>query len=383
MMNKTADVVIIGGGISGATIAYYLTKKGVQNVILIEKDYIAGGATGRCGAGIRQQWGTRMNCLVARYSCEAFEGAQEELGYEHDIEFKQSGYLLLASSEKEALQFRKNVSLQNSLGIQSRLLDNDEAKEVVPFLNTDRIVQCAFHHKDGHLNPFHTTQAYINAARRNGAEIMTHTTVTGIKTQGGKITLVETSRGNISSPVVVNAAGGWSQQIAEMVGVNLPLYSKRHEILITEPLDPILKPMVISFSLNFYCQQVPHGGFIMGSGDENAPRDLRQNSSWEFLEGISKTVIEVLPPLRNARVLRQWAGLYNMSPDKQPIYGPVDGTDGFFVACGFSGHGFMFGPATGLIISEYILGEQLTLPVEALTLSRFAEGNLIMEPSVV
>jgi sarcosine oxidase, subunit beta len=382
-MKKTAEVVVIGGGISGAAIAYYLAKKGVNNVVLIEKEYISSGATGRCGAGIRQQWGTEMNCIISKHSCEMFEQAQEELEYEYDIEFKQGGYLLLASTEKEREQFIKNIALQNSLGIESRLLTLDEAQEIVPYLDTNGLVCAAFHQKDGHLNPFHATQAYVNAAKRLGVEVNTYTEVTDVVVENGRVTGVRTDKGDIATNTVVNAAGGWSQKIGQMAGVDLPLYSERHQILVSEPVEEILKPMVMSFSLNFYCQQVPHGGIIMGRGDETEPRDLRSTSSWQFLDEMTRTITRILPPLKNMRLLRQWAGLYNMSPDRQPIYGPVDEVAGFYVAAGFSGHGFMFGPSTGLIISEYILGEELSLPVEVLTLNRFKEDKLIFEPSVV
>lgn len=382
-MMKTADVVIIGGGISGCATAYFLAKKGVKNILLIEKGYLASGATGRCGAGIRQQWGTELNCLISKHSCEFFERANEELQYQGDIEFKQGGYLLLASTEKEHEQFIKNIEVQNRMGIDSKLLTLEEAKDIVPFLNTDGLISAAFHQKDGHLNPFHTTQAFADAAKRLGATIMTHTEVTGIVVENGKVRGVKTTKGDVATPVVLNVAGGYSQKIAEMAGVELPLYSERHQILVTEPIEEILGPMVMSFSLNIYCQQVPHGGIIMGRGDENEPRDLRMTSSWKFLEEMALSATKILPPLRNARVLRQWAGLYNMSPDRQPIYGPVDEVEGFYVAAGFSGHGFMFGPSTGLIMSEYILGEKLTLPVETLTLNRIKEGKLVFEPSVV
>ncbi len=382
-MMKTADVVIIGGGISGCATAYFLAKKGVKNVLLIEKGYLASGSTGRCGAGIRQQWGTELNCMISKHSCDFFETANEELQYDGDIEFKQGGYLLVTSTEKEHEQFIKNIEVQNRMGIHSKLLNLEEAKEIVPFLNTDGLISAAFHQKDGHLNPFHTTQAFADAAKRLGATIMTHTEVTGIDVENGKIKGVRTNKGDVATNVVLNAAGGYSQKIAQMAGVDLPVYSERHQILVTEPIEEILGPMVMSFSLNIYCQQVPHGGIIMGRGDENEPRDLRTTSSWQFLEEMALCATKLLPPLRNAKVLRQWAGLYNMSPDRQPIYGPVEEVEGFYVAAGFSGHGFMFGPSTGLIMSEYILGEKLTLPVETLTLSRVKENKLVFEPSVV
>ncbi len=382
-MKNSADVIIIGGGISGAAAAYYLACKGVRNIVLLEKEYIASGATGRCGAGIRQQWGTEMNCLIAKHSCEVFENLQEELDYPYDIEFKQGGYLLLAGTEKEMEQFRKNVTLQNSLGIESSLLSLEEARTVVPVLNTEGLFGAAYHHRDGHLNPFHTTMAYIQAARRLGVTVYTRTEVESIHVEHGRVQHVVTHQGNISAPVVLIAAGGWSQKLAATAGVDLPLFSERHEILVTEPIEKIIEPMVISFSLNFYCQQVPHGGIVMGMGDPQAPRDLRQTASWEFLEQVVTRVTGILPALAPVRVLRQWAGLYNLTPDRQPIYGPVDEVEGLYVAAGFSGHGFMFGPSTGLIMAEYICHEDLSLPVHALTPTRFAEGRLVIEPSVV
>jgi len=383
IMNKTASVVIIGGGISGCAIAYTLAKKGVKDIVVIERDYLSSGATGRCGAGVRMQWGTEMNCKLAKYSIEFFERANEELEYEYDIEFKQGGYLIVASTEKEVNQFKKNIALQNSLGIPSRLLTPKEAKEIVPHMDETKIIAATFNPKDGHLNPFHTTQAYANAAVRLGVEIMKYTTVTGIKVENGKVVGVETDKGYISTPVVVNAAGGYSQLIAKMVGIDLPVYSERHQILVTEPVAPMQGPMFMSFSLNIYCQQTPHGSFIMGRGDANEPRDLRITSSWHFMEEMAKTCTELLPPLKELRVVRQWSGLYNISPDRQPIYGPVKEVEGFYLACGFSGHGFMFGPVTGVVMAAAILGETPTIPVHMLDKDRFERGELLLEPSVV
>jgi len=382
-MNKTASVVIVGGGISGCAIAYTLAKKGVKDIVVIERDYLSSGATGRCGAGVRMQWGTEMNCKLAKYSIEFFERANEELEYEYDIEFKQGGYLIVASTEKEVNQFKKNIALQNSLGIPSRLLTPKEAKEIVPHMDETKIIAATFNPKDGHLNPFHTTQAYANAAVRLGVEIMKYTTVTGIKVENGKVVGVETDKGYISTPVVVNAAGGYSQLIAKMVGIDLPVYSERHQILVTEPVAPMQGPMFMSFSLNIYCQQTPHGSFIMGRGDANEPRDLRITSSWHFMEEMAKTCTELLPPLKELRVVRQWSGLYNISPDRQPIYGPVKEVEGFYLACGFSGHGFMFGPVTGVVMAAAILGETPTIPVHMLDKDRFERGELLLEPSVV
>ncbi len=382
-MNKTASVVIIGGGISGCAIAYNLAKKGVKDVIIIEREYLSSGATGRCGAGIRMQWGTEMNCRLAKYSVEFFETANEVLEYDGDVEFKQGGYLIIAATDKEVDQFHKNIALQNSLGIPSRYITPQEAKEIVPHMDETQILGAAFNPKDGHLNPFHTTQAYADAAVRLGVEIMKFTEVTAIDVENGKIKGVHTDKGYISTPIVVNAAGGYSQLIGDMVGIELPLFSERHQILVTEAVAPMQGPMFMSFSQNIYCQQTPHGSFIMGRGDPNEARDLRITSTWGFLEEMAKTCIRFLPPLKELRMVRQWSGLYNMSPDRQPIYGPVEGLEGFFLACGYSGHGFMFGPVTGVVIAESILGEKHTIPVDALGLDRFEKGLMVYEPSVV
>jgi len=382
-MNKKADIVIIGGGISGAAIAYNLAKKGMKNIIVVEKRFIASGATGACGAGIRQQWGTEMNCKIAKMSCDFFETANDVLEYDGDIEFKQGGYLLLATSDKEKEQFRRNIALQNSLGINSKELTLEEAKEIVPILNTEGYVSAAYYDKDGHLNPFHATLAFAKAAEKLGVEFLKYTEVTDIVVEDGKVTCVVTDKGLIETNKVVNAAGGHSKEIANMVGLDLPVYSERHQILVTEPIDPILSTMVMSFTGNFYCQQVPHGGLVMGRGDAGEPRDGNINSGWHFLDEMAKTITTLLPPLKKAMVIRQWAGLYNLTPDRQPILGPVNEIEGFYLAVGFSGHGFMFGPATGILMAEMIMGEKTSIDISALNLYRFEKGELVFEPSVV
>ena len=382
-MNKTADIVIIGGGVSGTAIGYFLLKNGAKNVLLLERDFLAAGATGRCGAGIRQQWGTELNCVLSKFSCDFFENAADELLYSGDIEFHQTGYLLLINNKTEYDQMKKNVKLQNSLGINSEFLTCEQARGHVPYLNTENLLGATFYNKDGHLNPFHTTQAFSDAFERLGGKIMKNVTVTGIKSQGGSVSGVDTSIGHFETKTLVNAAGGWSQQIAEMAGVFLPIYSERHNILVTEPVEPTLGPMVMSFSLNLYCQQSPHGSFIMGRTDDDQPRDYRQTPYSGFPELMAKTVVDLMPPLGGLRMLRQWAGMYNMSPDKAPIYSKAPELDGFYTAAGFSGHGFMLAPATGQSMTELILGLSPTLPWPKMDVTRFESGDLLTEPSVV
>lgn len=382
MIMHKADVVIIGGGISGCAIAYNLAKKGIHNVIVVEKNFIASGATGRCGAGIRQQWGTEMNCLIAKKSIEAFQTAQDELDYPYDIEFKQGGYLILSTSEEENQQFRENVVLQNRLDIPSQFLTPDEACSIVPYLNTESVHGATFCPTDGHLNPFLATDAYYRASKRLGVRFLLHTPVTGILMDGDKVKGVTTPNEKIYAPIVVNAAGGQSKEVSQLAGHNLPVHSERHEILVTEPIEAMLDPMVMSFSMNIYCQQTPHGSFIMGRGDDKVS-SMNSTSTWRFLDRMADTVTHLLPPVGELRVIRQWAGLYNNTQDHQPILGPVSNIEGYYLAVGYSGHGFMFGPMTGLLMAEYIMGEPLSIDIRSLSIDRFNSGQLVYEKSFV
>lgn len=382
-MKHRASVVIIGGGITGCSIAYHLAKRGLTDVVVLEKRFLASGATGRCGAGVRQQWGTEMNLRLSMESVRMFENLEEELAYNHSIEFKQGGYLLVAYSDKQWEQFRKNVALQRRFGLAVEELTPAEAQKIVPHLNIEGLVGATFCQKDGHANPFHVTQAYAEAAKRLGVEINLFTEVTGFTIEKGKITGVITNRGEIATERVVLAAGGWSKRLADMAGLNVPIYPERHQILVTEPLEPVQGPMVMSFQHSFYCQQTPHGSFIMGIGDPNEPHEENMDSTWEFTERCCQIAAWMLPLLKGVRIVRQWAGLYTMSPDRQPIFGPVPELEGLILAVGFSGHGFMIGPMTGVLIAEHLLGLPPSMPIEMLSIERFARGELILEPSVV
>jgi len=379
-----AEIVIVGAGISGTAIAYNLAKKGMQGIVVVDSGYLTNGSTGRCGAGVRQQWATKMNCQMAKKSIEFFEKAKEILDYPGDIEFKQEGYLILACTPEEDLQFSKNVELQHTFGIPSRKVTREEAKKIVPHINTEAFLSATFCPTDGHLNPFKMNEAYYLAAQSLGVTFLFHETVTAIRTQEGKITAVVTDKRTIDTHKVVDAAGGFSGEIGRMAGVSIPVYPEKHEILVTEPIEKIQGPMVMSFSKNLYCQQVPHGSFVMGRGNPRALPNHDVESEWQFLDEMAKTVTEILPVLGELRVIRQWAGSYTMSPDRQPILGAVPEVEGFYVACGFSGHGFMFAPMTGVLVSEIILGEPTTLDMSELSIDRFTNKKVIdIEKSVV
>ena len=384
-MKNKAEVVVIGGGVVGCAISYELAKRGVKDIVLLERKYLTSGATGRCGAGVRQQWGTEMNLRLSIGSVRRFETLREELRYDKDIEFIQSGYFMPAYTEKQVNQFKKNIELQRKFGLKVDFLTPDEAKKVVPIVNLSGLLGATFHDKDGHCNPFHVTYAYAEAAKRMGVEINTFTEVLGIRTIFDKVEGVITNKGKIDCNIIVNAAGGWSQVIGQMAGVKIPTYSERHQILVTEPIEPLFKPMVMSFYHNFYTQQEPNGSILMGFGDPTEPKDFNQGHTFKFLINVTKVVTDVLPPLKKARLLRQWSGLYNISPDKTPIISEAPDLKGFYMACGFSGHGFMIAPMTATLIAQMICGETLSIPEvkSKLDLGRFDRGELFTEPSVV
>lgn len=381
-LKRTADVVVIGAGIQGCSIAYNLAKSGIKDTVVLERSTVCSGSTGRCGAGIRAQWGTEMNCRFGLAAIEKFEQLHEELGM--DCGLHQGGYLVVAFEESEYEHLKESIRLQNRLGIHTRTVSYDEAREICPGLSAEDAVGFIFHDRDGHADPFLTTFAYLEAAKRRGVEFQRFTEVSGISHKKGKVTGVETNRGQIDAPVVVNAAGGYAQHIAKMAGVTIPNSSERHEILITEPVEPgVCPPMLISFSGNFYIQQRPNGSIIGGCSPEGHPQDYRLGNSWDFLESMSRTFVKLLPRTRGIRVVRQWSGLYNMTPDCQPILCEADEVKGFFLSCGYSGHGFMFGPISGELLAQQILGQEPRIPIGMLHYRRFEKGELLVEPAVV
>ncbi len=379
---RTADVVVIGAGVQGCSIAYNLAKMGVKDIVVLEKGTICSGSTGRCGAGIRAQWGTEMNCRFGLAAVEKFEQLHEELGM--DCGLNQSGYLMVAYKDSEFEQLQKSMKLQNSLGINTRVVTYDEAKEICPGLAAEDAVGFTFHDRDGHADPFLTTFAYMEAAKRLGVKFLRFTEATDVKTVAGRVAGIVSSRGDIDAPVVVNAAGGYSQFISKMAGVEIPNFSERHEILITEPVEPgVCPPMLMSFSGNYYIQQRPHGSIIGGCSPEGHPQDYELGNSWDFLEMMSRTFVRLLPRTKGVRVVRQWSGLYNMTPDRQPVLCEADNVKGFFLSCGYSGHGFMFGPISGELLAQLILGQEPWIPIGMLHYSRFERGELLIEPAVV
>lgn len=379
---KTADIVVIGGGVQGCSSAYHLAKLGVKNIIVVEKGTICSGSSGRCGAGIRAQWGTEMNCRFGKACLERFENLEEELGM--NVGLDQSGYLMVAYKDSEFDQLKENIKLQNSLGIDSRVVSKDEAYEICPGLSADDALGFTFYQRDGHADPFFTTFAFMESAKRLGVEFLKFTEVIDIKVENGAVKTVVTDKGEIDTPVVLNAAGGFFHDIAEMIDLELPVHSENHDILVTEPVElGVCPPMLMSFSGNYYLQQRPDGTIVGGCSPVGHPIEYDLRSNFSFLEHMASVFTKLLPRTRDIRVVRQWAGLYNMSLDCQPIMGEAEHVKGFYMTGAFSGHGFMFAPVTGELVAQLIVRGNTDMPIDMLHYRRFAEGKLIIEPAVV
>jgi len=378
-MNRTADVVIIGGGATGCSLAYHLAEQGCKDVVICERSYLASGSTGRCAGGVRQLWGLEENCRFATESVEEFKVMHER--FDLDVEYHQCGYITLAFTDEDVTKYKKNVALWQERGIDVSFLTPQDVREISPLLKTEAILGAIHCASDGWANPFYVTRAFAKAAERSGVKICTYTEVTDIETESDQIVSVVTRNGKIHTPTVVNAAGGFSQVIGQMVGIKLPTESERHQILVTEPLAPVLGPHVNIFTPPVYLKQSKHGNLIMGRGDPEPP-SYDDNSSWEFPVEVSSFLVELFPNIQDVSVIRQWAGLYNMTPDQSQIMGEAPGVRGFYQAIGFSGHGFMFSPAVGRVMSEIILQKEPSIPIDSLTLERFEQGKLLFEPMV-
>ena len=375
-------VVIIGAGMVGASIAFHLTRLGEKDVFILEKSYVSSGSTGRCAGGIRQQWSTRNNVRLAMRSVEWFKRVREDTGM--DVEYKQGGYLILSFDEEEAEEFAENVKMQKEEGLEVEVLTPKQVKRRFPYVNVEGVKLATFCPTDGHANPHLANFAYIRRSVENGARLFTKTEVKEIDVSNGTVKGVWTNAGYIECEVVINAAGPWSKDVGEMVGIDLPTESYRHQILVTEPLENMMDPMIISFSGNFYIRQTRHGSFLMGQGDKDERPGINRKVTAKFLLEMVNKMSRRFPFLRNLRVIRQWSGEYNMSPDAQPIVGLSENVSGYFYAVGFSGHGFMVAPAVGEAIAEWIVfGKPKSVDVSQLSLERFKGKEFLKERSVV
>ena len=318
---------------------------------------------------------------MALATLDTFEHLDEELGLPTGL--NQGGYLLVAYKEKEWAQFQKNVELQHSLGIMTEAFtDVKRAHEICPGVAVDDALGFTYYDRDGHADPFLTTFAFQEAAKRYGVTFCKFTEVLGLDVEGGNITAVRTNHGTISCGAVINCAGSWAQDIAAMAGIKLPNWAERHEILITEPVDPgVCPPMLMSFSGNYYIQQRPHGSIIAGESPSHEPL-LGYTATAHSVASIARTILKMLPRAKDIRVVRQWAGHYEMTPDAAPILGETE-VKGFWHATGFSGHGFMLAPVAGQIMAALLNGSKPPFDPTIMDYRRFERGEKIVEPNVV
>jgi len=378
-----ADIVIIGGGVMGASTLYHLAARGQKNVILLEKDEFFGqGATGRCAGGVRYQFSTEINVRLSLESLPMLERFKEEI--EQEIDYRQCGYLIVCTDEDDATAFKCNVELQNGLGIGTEWMDGDEVRKRLPLFNFEDAIGATFNQKDGLVDPNSVVAGYISVAAKLGGKSFNNVEVTDIKVKAGRVSGVETSKGFIATPMVVNAAGPWAGLVGEMAGVGIPITSLRRQMFTTTPLPeiPADLPFVIDFAQSLYFHR-EGDGLLIGMSNPNERHGFDQNVDEEFELVNLEAAIARLPVAEKAGMVSHWAGLYEVTPDAHPFFGKTP-VEGFLVVGGFSGHGFMHGPISGKLMSEFILdGEFKTLDVSTLDLARFEEGRLIQEYNVV
>jgi len=379
----TADIVIIGGGVMGASAAYHLAQRGLKNIVLLEKENFFGqGATGRCAGGVRYQFSTEINVKLSIESLPMIERFKEEIGQE--VSYKQCGYLLVATNEKDANAFKYNVKLQNKLGVSTQLLSGDEVRERLPLMKFDDAIVGTFNPKDGTVDPNSVVMGYISAAQKMGVKAFTGAEVVGVSLRGDNVEEVQTTLGTIKTRMILNAAGPWAGQIGQMAGINIPVTPLRRQMFTTSPLKEVPSdfPFVIDFARSLYFHREGEG-LLIGMSNQNEQPGTDQSVDEDFELVNLDAAIERMPLVEKAQRASHWAGLYEVTPDAHPIFGGTP-VNGLYLCTGFSGHGFMHGPISGKLMSEFILdGKYSSLDVSMLDLKRFEEGRLIQEYNVV
>jgi len=383
---QTSEVLIIGGGIVGSSIAYHLVEAGCKDVLVIERESAQGkGSTGKSMGGVRAQFSTPVNIQMSLYSIPFYASFEERLG--HPCDYRPQGYMFCATSDRHLTYLRTNQEKQIALGLKNvRMISGDEIRGMFPQLRADDIIGGSFCPTDGFVDPYSAMIGFMTWASDHGAKLWKNTAVSGIK-QSGSDFEVETSRGPVSTKKIVNAAGAWAASIAKMLGVDLPVEPLRRMLVPTEPFDqfPHTAPMIIDMSNGFHFR--PEAlGFLLAWNDPEETPGYKNDFEPSFIEKILTRAADRVPIFENLAVnpKRAWAGLYEMTPDHHPILGEVPAVPGFFCANGFSGHGVMHSPATGKILSDLILKEKTDLiDAKLLDLARFAEGRTIHETAVL
>ena len=383
-MAESADIVIIGGGIIGHSIAWNLARRGAGRVLILERERrIGSGSTAYSAGGVREQFTSDVNIQMSRLSLDHLGRFEEEMG--QAIDYKRAGYLFLASTPALADTLRQNVDKQNRLGVRSRLISPAEARERVRDLNVEDVLLAAFNDRDGYVDPSSICLGYNLRARELGVEVRTGWLVDGFDLEGDRIVAVRTAQGAIGAGTVVNAAGPWLHDVGRLAGLDIPVHPYRRMLFITEKfsLGPRLLPLTIDMATGFYFRQEGEG-LILGLANEKEPSSFDTTLDWEYLEVILEPALHRIPTIETAQIGKGWAGLYEISPDHHAVLGRFPERPNLFIAGGFSGHGIMHSPAAGLLVSEMILdGAAHTLDVSALSPTRVREGRLLHEKNVI
>ena len=367
---RSADIVIIGAGAIGASIAYQLGRRGARDVVVLERDSIGAGSTSKAAGGIRVQFATRVEIELSLRGIAFFKRFEDEMGVPCD--FHQEGYLFVVTDEPTLARFRENVALQRSMGADVRVIAPDDARALVPALNVDDAIAAVWGPMDGHASPNDVVQAYAAQARARGVRIVEDTPVTGIVVERGRVTGVRTSTGTIATRLVVNAAGPWAPLVGRMVGLELPVDPRRRHIFVTDAFDGIRHPMplVTDTGSGFYCRS-EQGAILMSPGDIGATTEYEAQVDWAMLEVAVEKAMRRIPALEGAQVRHAWAGLRPLTPDGRAILDWAPGVEGLYLAVGFCGHGFQHSPGVGETVAEVLLDGRSTLDIHDLRLGRF------------
>ena len=386
-MTSSADIVIIGAGIIGSSIAYHLTAAGCRNVLVVERETQQGrGSTGKSMGGVRAQFSTSASIQMSLYSIPFFRTFEEVVG--HPSGYRPQGYLFLATTAAHMDSLRANHERQVALGLATvRLVNTEEIADMVPQLRSDDIVGGSFCSTDGFVDPHSVMTGFMLRAAAQGARLLRDAAVTGIDLDAKGVAAVETTRETISTRIVVNATGPWAGQVAKMAGADLPVEPLRRMLVPTEPFDKIARtaPMVVDMSTGFHFR--PEGmGLLFAWNDPWETPGFNTQFDRLFIEKILVHAVNRVPIFEEVEVnpSRAWAGLYEMTPDHHPILGAAPGVPGLYFANGFSGHGVMHSPAAGKIVADLILkGTTDLIDVNALDFARFAEGRRMEETAVL
>ena len=368
---SSASVVVIGGGVMGLSTAYHLARAGVRDVVLLDRDALGSGSTSKAAGGVRAQFSDPVNIALGARSLETFRDFPARFGQE--IDFRQVGYLFLLSTPEAVAAFEATVALQNDLGVPSRLIGVDEARRRSPLVSTEGLLAAAYSPTDGHCTPESVVLGLASAARRAGATLLPHCAATGIDVRDGRIAGVRTGAGTVRTDTVVCAAGAWSAEVGSWAGIDLPVTPLRRQVLVTEPiagLDP-RTPFTIDFDTSLYFH-AEGSGLLLGMSDPDETPGFRLTRSDAWLPRLGAAVERRAPALAGVGIRGGWAGLYEMTPDHNALVGRADTVEGFLYATGFSGHGFLMGPAVGEVVRDLHLGEEPVVDVTGLSAARFA-----------